>query len=143
MDEDLAIIKDRINACEKGLTLISSNRSEIEMLLQRVAVLEANIATIKSQHIETDTQLRIVMDGYQTILHEVRETRTSVEALYQKQAEMQLSAVERHAGLLKWTMRGVFAVTSGVVALAAIHAVLTGNTLSASLVNIIQSIFGA
>ncbi len=142
MDEELAIIKDRLHSCEKGLALISSNRSEIEMLLQRVAVLEANVANIKSQHIEADAKLRVITDGYQTILHEVRETRASVETLFQRQAASQLTAVERYSVLLKWTMRGVFAITSGVVALAAIHAVLTGNTLSASFVNIVQSIFG-
>jgi len=124
------------------LTGILHNQGEIELLIHRVAVLENNMGVLKTGNLENEVQLRVIIEGYQTILHEVRETRASVETLYQKQAEAQLSAIERHAGLLKWLMRGVFVLTTGVVSLGAIHAILTGTTWSSSVIDIIKMMLG-
>lgn len=115
--------------------------SDLELLTHRVAVIESNIGVLKNDHLENEVQLRVITEGYQTILHEVRETRASVETLYQKQAEAQLSAVERHAGMLKWLMRAVFALTSGVAALGALHALMTGTSWSSSIIDILKMMF--
>lgn len=142
--EDAAfnLLTERVGACEQNIKMIYSNKGEIEGLLQRMSVIEALAAGLKNDHLENEVQLRIVTDGYQTILREVRETRSSVETLFQKQAEANLNAVQRHSVLLKWTMRGVTAITMGVAAMGAIHALLTGSTWSSSVIDIIKMAFG-
>lgn len=138
----LGVLAQRMEKVERDLNYLHKHRRGVEEVALRLEKVETLAIALRNEHIEYATQMRIVTDGYETIIHEVRETRASVETLFQRQAEAHLSAVERHAGVMKWLGRGVLAVTSGVVVLAGIQAILTGETLPVAIINLLRSLFG-
>lgn len=138
----LGVLAQRVAKVERDLDYPHKHRRSVEEVALRLEKVESLAIALRNEHIEYSTQMRIVTDGYETIIHEVRETRASVETLFQRQAAAHLSAVERHSGVMKWLGRGVLAVTSGVVVLAGIQAILTGETLPVAIINLLRSLFG-
>jgi hypothetical protein len=111
-------------------------------LEQRLGQGELGLRLVQTDHAETRNQLAVITDGYETIIREVRNTRTEIETLFTRLARDKLEAAERHSKLLMTAMRGVFILGALAVTMAGLHAVVTGEPLQQSLINLLRGVLG-
>lgn len=132
-------ILPRIVKLERDMDAAHVNLRGLE---QRAGQVELGLRLVQTDHTETRNQLAVITDGYETIIREVRNTRAEIETLFTRLARDKLDAAERHGKLLMTAMRGVFVLGALVVTMAGLHAVVTGEPLQQSLINLLRGIFG-
>lgn len=138
-DDEKCIVRQTINQVQKDLTAAHIN---IRDITKRVDQVEISLKLHEAETTEAKNQLRIILDGYETIIHEVRNTRTELETLITRIATDRLEAAERHSKLLKTAMQGVFMIAALTIAISGLYAIVTGTPLHSALLNLIRGLFG-
>lgn len=138
-DVDTQAILPRIVRLERK---IDAAHSELRAQGARLSVIETTVRGVQAEAMDFRTHIAIVTDGYETIIREVRNTRTELEALITKQAKDRLMATERHGKIMAIALKGVFLLGALTVAASALLAIATGEPVQNAAINLLRGIFG-
>ena len=101
----------------------------------RVLHLERCIASLQDEHRQHEERLRVVSDGVQVILSEVQKLAAGL-------ATHTVDESEKHKARMTMMSRVLLALAGVLALLAAIYSVITGTSLSNSLLPMLKTLIG-